>query len=64
MAMMLLKHVLSLMMLLRCLHESLSVSEANKLLYLIIALVKFTSENDAHNDKEYKSNLFSIFSSI
>ena len=64
MAMMLLKHILSLMMLLRCLHESLSGSEADKLLYLIIMLVKSTSENDAHNDKEYKSNSFSTFSSI
>ena len=62
--MILFKHILSLMMLLRCSHESLSGLGADELLYLTIVLVNSTSENDAHDDEEYKSNSFSTFSSI
>jgi len=64
MAIMLLKHVLSLMMLLRCHYESLSGLGADELLHLTIVLVNSISENNAHDNKEYKSNLFSTFSSI
>ena len=64
MVMMLLKHVLFLMMLLRCPYESLLGPGADEWVYLAIVLVNFTFKNDAHDSKEYKSNLFSTFSSI
>ena len=63
-AIMFFKYVLSLIMCLRCPHESLSGPGANVLLHLTIALVNSSSENNVHSDEEYKSNLFSTLSSI
>jgi len=48
MLMILLRHTLSLMILLRCLHDSLSRPGVNELLYLAIELVNSSSEKETH----------------
>ena len=63
-AMMFFKHILSLMMHLRYPHKSLSGPDVDVLLYLTIALVNSSLENDIHGGEEYESNLFSMLSSI
>jgi len=63
-AMMFFKHVLSLMMCLKCSHESLSGPGTDMLLHLTIALVNSSSENNVHSSEEYKYNSFSMLSSI
>jgi len=45
MSMILFKHTLSLIILLRCLHDSLSGLEVDELLYLAMELINFSSEN-------------------
>ena len=62
--MMFFKHILSLMMHLRCPHKSLSGLGADVLLHLTIALVNSSLENDVHGGEKYKSNSFSTLSSI
>ena len=43
-----LRHVMSLMIILRCLQDSLSSLEVDKLLHFNIALVNSSSENSFH----------------
>ena len=58
------KHVLSLIMYLRCSYESLSGPDTDMLLHLTIALLNSSSENNVHSGEEYESNSFSTLSSI
>ena len=51
-----LRHVISLIHLLRYFHNNLSSSEVDELLYLVIALVNFSSEKALH----FMTGLFTI----
>ena len=63
MAMIFWRHVLSLIMHLRCSHNSLSELGADKLLHLTMVLVNSFSKNGGHNEELYGFNLFNTFSS-
>ena len=57
------RYILSLIMHLRCSHNSLLGPGADKLLHLTMALVNSSSKNSGHNKEWYRFNSFSTFSS-
>ena len=58
------RYVLSLMMLLRCLHESLSGPGVNKLLHLVIELINSFSQKETQGEDILLGILFKISASI
>jgi len=52
------RHIESLMIILRCLHDSLFRPEVDELLHLLIALISSASEKDSQNKMGLLGNLF------
>jgi len=62
--MILLRHTESLMMILRCLHNSLLGPKVNELLHFMIELINSTSENGGHEESHLFGTSFSKLKSI